>query len=50
MANEKKFIITESQRTEVITALLEMQAKFSFNVLQIMGTLPEVPEVIKVKK
>lgn len=38
----KNFVITEKQMEEVLQVLLEMQAKHSFNVLNMLGTLPEV--------
>lgn len=38
---EKKFIITANQIQELCMALGEMPAKFSFNSLQMLDTLPE---------
>ena len=40
--NEKKYIITSEQIKELCFALGEMPAKFSFNSLQMLDTLPEL--------
>lgn len=41
---EKQFILTDRQRQELISVLLEMQAKFSFNAIQMLSSLPEAKE------